>query len=42
MTASRLQYFPVKVRAGIAQGAAWTLLPFSSYWRGDQEPEMHN
>lgn len=34
------QYFPVKVRKGLAYGAKWTLLPFSSYWRlGGAEPE---
>ena len=28
-----LGLFPVAVRAGLAQGARWTLLPYSSYWR---------
>jgi FkbM family methyltransferase len=33
-------YFPVKVRAGMAKGAHWTLLPHSSYWRGHPEAEV--
>ena len=28
-----LGLFPVSVRAGLARGARWTLLPYSSYWR---------
>ena len=36
-----LQYLPVRVRAGIATGARWTLYPWSAYWRGTQEPELH-
>jgi FkbM family methyltransferase len=38
---SRLQYWPVRVRRGIAAGARWTLYPWSAYWRGTQEPAMH-
>jgi FkbM family methyltransferase len=37
-----LQYFPVRVRAGIAAGARWTLYPWTSYWRSTQEPAMHH
>lgn len=36
-----LQYWPVRVRSGIAAGARWTLFPWSSYWRSTQEPTMH-
>src|ERR1035437_6624959 len=36
-----LQYWPVRVRHGIAQGARWTLFPWTSYWRGTQEPGVH-
>lgn len=36
-----LQYFPVRVRSGLAAGARWTLYPWSAYWRGTQEPGMH-
>jgi FkbM family methyltransferase len=38
---TRLQYWPVRVRAGIAAGARWTLYPWSAYWRGTQEPALH-
>ena len=38
---TRLQYWPVRVRRGIAAGARWTLYPWSAYWRGTQEPAMH-
>lgn len=41
LTRSGLQYWPVTVRHGIAQGARWTLYPWSSYWRGRQEPALH-
>src|SRR5713226_6755785 len=37
---SRLEYFPVKVRKGIARGARWTLFPYSSYWRGHTEADV--
>jgi FkbM family methyltransferase len=38
---SALGYFPVRVRAGRAKGARWTLLPFSSYWRrGEVEDDV--
>jgi FkbM family methyltransferase len=32
--------FPVRVRGGVAEGARWTLYPWSSYWRGGYEPGM--
>ena len=38
---SRLQYWPVRVRTGVAAGARWTLYPWSAYWRGTQEPAVH-
>jgi FkbM family methyltransferase len=38
---TRLQYWPVRVRSGLAAGARWTLYPWSGYWRGTQEPAMH-
>ena len=33
-------YFPVRVRAGLAKGARWTFLPFSSYWRAASSEPM--
>ncbi len=41
LTATGLQYWPVRVKTGIAAGARWTLFPWSAYWRGTQEPAMH-
>lgn len=38
---TRLELWPVRVRSGIAQGARWTLYPWSAYWRGTQEPQLH-
>ncbi|MBS0662259.1 MAG: FkbM family methyltransferase [Verrucomicrobia bacterium] len=35
-----LQYWPVKVRSGVAAGARWTLYPWTSYWRGLHEPAL--
>ena len=35
-----LQYWPVRVRGGVATGARWTLYPWSAYWRGTHEPEL--
>jgi FkbM family methyltransferase len=35
-----IAHFPVRVRAGIAEGARWTLFPWTSYWRGTHEPEV--
>lgn len=37
---SPLSGFPVRVRAGLAKGARWTLLPYSSYWRGKTEMDV--
>jgi len=37
---SPLQYFPVRVRAGLAKGARWSMLPYSAYWRGDTEADI--
>ena len=31
---------PVRVRSGVAAGAAWTLFPWSAYWRGTHEPAV--
>jgi FkbM family methyltransferase len=33
LAATPLGFYPVRVRAGLAKGARWTLLPFSSNWR---------
>lgn len=39
--ATPIGYFPVRVRAGRAKGARWTLLPFSAYWRyGETENDL--
>ncbi len=35
-----LQYWPVRVRRGVAAGARWTLYPWSAYWRGTHEPAL--
>ncbi len=37
-----LQHWPVRIRSGIAQGARWTLFPWTSYWRGNHEPAVQN
>lgn len=37
MRLTRLEYFPVRVRRGVAAGARWTLYPWTSYWRGSHE-----
>ena len=39
---TRLCYWPVSVRTGVAAGARWTLYPWSAYWRGGFEPELQN
>lgn len=39
---TRLCYWPVRVRTGVAAGARWTLYPWSAYWRGGFEPELQN
>lgn len=41
LVVTRLQMWPVRVRAGVAAGARWTLYPWSAYWRSTQEPAMH-
>jgi FkbM family methyltransferase len=39
--ATPIGYFPVRIRAGRAKGARWTLLPFSSNWRhGETENDV--
>ena len=35
---SRLELFPVRIKAGYAKGACWSLYPWTSYWRGTHEP----
>jgi FkbM family methyltransferase len=35
-----LGLLPVRVRGGVAEGARWTLYPWTSYWRGTHEPEF--
>lgn len=35
-----IAHLPVRVRAGVAQGARWSLFPFTSYWRGTHEPDI--
>jgi FkbM family methyltransferase len=35
-----LERMPVRVRGGLAAGAAWTLYPWTSYWRGTHEPAV--
>src|SRR6516165_9447744 len=35
-----LRNLPVRVRAGLAKGARWTLLPHTAYWRGNTEIEV--
>ena len=37
---TRLCYWPVRVKAGVAAGARWTLYPWSAYWRGGFEDEL--
>lgn len=37
---TRLDHWPVRVRRGIAQGARWTIYPWTSYWRGTFEPAL--
>ncbi|HEX3729569.1 MAG TPA: FkbM family methyltransferase [Opitutaceae bacterium] len=32
--------WPVRVRGGVAEGAKWTLFPWTSYWRGGHEPDL--
>ncbi|HVW19756.1 MAG TPA: FkbM family methyltransferase [Opitutaceae bacterium] len=37
---SPLGRWPVRVRGGVAEGARWTLYPWTSYWRGHHEPAL--
>jgi len=37
---SPLALFPVRIRAGIAKGARWTLMPHSAYWRTGGEGDV--
>ena len=37
---TRLCYWPVRVKSGVAAGARWTLYPWSAYWRGGFEVEL--
>jgi len=37
---TRLCYWPVRVKSGVAAGARWTLYPWSAYWRGGFENEL--
>lgn len=37
---TRLCYWPVRVKSGVAAGARWTLYPWSAYWRGGFEEEL--
>jgi len=37
---TRLDHCPVRVRRGIANGARWTIYPWTSYWRGTFEPAL--
>lgn len=39
---TRLELLPTRVRSGVAAGARWTLYPCSAYWRGGQEPALHD
>lgn len=35
-----LGLWPVRIRSGVADGARWTLFPWTSYWRGTHEPAV--
>ena len=37
---STVGLFPVTIRGGAAEGALWTLFPWTSYWRGTHEPAI--
>lgn len=37
---STVGLLPVRIRGGAAQGARWTLFPWTSYWRGTHEPAI--
>jgi len=40
LTRKPIAYLPVRVRSGIAEGAAWTFFPWTAYWRGTHEAEI--
>jgi FkbM family methyltransferase len=40
LVGSTIGLLPVRVRAGAAKGARWTLFPWTSYWRGTHEPAI--
>lgn len=40
LLAATVGRFPVRVKSGVAEGARWTLFPWSSYWRGTHEPDV--
>ena len=40
LTRTRLAWLPVKVLGGVAQGAWWSLFPWTAYWRGIYEPAL--
>ncbi len=40
LLSSGLARLPVRVRSGIAEGARWSLYPWSAYWRGTHEPAV--
>jgi FkbM family methyltransferase len=40
LAVSRLDLLPVRVSRGIAEGARWSLFPWTSYWRGTHEPAV--
>lgn len=35
-----IAYLPVRVRAGMARGARWTMFPHTGYWRGNTETDV--
>lgn len=35
-----ISHLPVRVRQGVAEGARWSLFPWTSYWRGTHEQEV--
>lgn len=40
LATSFIARLPIRVRRGIAEGACWSLFPWTSYWRGTHEPEV--
>lgn len=40
ITHTPIQYFPIRVRKGLAKGARWTLAPWAHYWRGNIEKDV--